>query len=371
MDYPFGTGTGTGPASAVEALFIKMASLTSLEFHIVVLKKDLQASITINRDSGFQLHFLKGSRLPVSLFLFLSRRKILNRLRAIQPDIIHLHTPYFYFKGLNGLCRPLLLTVHGIFHKEKKYLSFKSKILSPFIQNRYYRAVRSIPNIIAISPYVVQELGKKTRSTFIPIPNVIHPEFFDIESENQERRLLFVGHLSRRKNILGLIRLLAEVRKQSSDIKLELAGAFQDRYYKRKVLKEIERKNLREDVIFLGSLSRMEVKKAYARAILFVLISFEEVTPVVVGEAMAAGLPVVASNRCGIPDMIENGRTGFLVDPNDMEDVSGAVIKLIGDAALRKSMGEQAKIRARVLWHPENRIGTTLRVYERIMRGEQ
>jgi glycosyltransferase involved in cell wall biosynthesis len=96
-----------------------------------------------------------------------------------------------------------------------------------------------------------------------------------------------------------------------------------------------------------------ELPAYYGLAGAFVLASTEEQWGLVVNEAMASGLPVLVSRRCGCaPDLVAEGETGFTFDPADAEDLSGLMSRLVSDDARRERMGRAAR-RAVSAWTPE------------------
>jgi glycosyltransferase involved in cell wall biosynthesis len=103
----------------------------------------------------------------------------------------------------------------------------------------------------------------------------------------------------------------------------------------------------RDDVIALGLLGHDAVLAAWRRCVVGVVPS---ITPETFGlvalEAMAAGVPVVASRVGGLPDVIADGETGILVAPGDVGELSAALDRLIGDAGLRERLGAGGAVRA-------------------------
>lgn len=99
-------------------------------------------------------------------------------------------------------------------------------------------------------------------------------------------------------------------------------------------------------VTALGALSRGELLREYASADLFVLPSLFDSFPVVVIEAMAARLPVVATRVGGVPEMVDEGRSGLLVPPGDSAALSEAIRDALSDSALRTRWGEEGRRRA-------------------------
>lgn len=88
-----------------------------------------------------------------------------------------------------------------------------------------------------------------------------------------------------------------------------------------------------------------------------------------VAEAMAAGVPVVTSNRCGMPYMVRDGETGFLVDPLNSENIARRLEILMSQPALRKQLGSQAHEFALNHFHPSIVARRTLAVYREAIEG--
>ena len=81
---------------------------------------------------------------------------------------------------------------------------------------------------------------------------------------------------------------------------------------------------------------------------------------------MAAGIPIVASNLCGIPDMVEDGKSGLLLtDPTDPDELANTLDQLLSNEELRHCLGESAKNRAEQLFHPTNVASQTIEVYKK------
>jgi glycosyltransferase involved in cell wall biosynthesis len=108
-----------------------------------------------------------------------------------------------------------------------------------------------------------------------------------------------------------------------------------------------------------------------SRAAVFTLVSLEENSPMAIEEAMAAGVPVVTSNRCGMPYMVRNGESGFLVDPNNPDDIARRLGKLLKDDELRRSMGAKGREIALDRFHPSKVAARTREVYLRAINDFQ
>ena len=120
---------------------------------------------------------------------------------------------------------------------------------------------------------------------------------------------------------------------------------------------------------FVGSLPVDRVREALASAACLVLPSFQETAPLVVEEAMAAGVPALASNACGVPYMIEDGRTGLLFDPQRTESIAEKLDAVLSNADLRERMSTRAREVAEDRFRASRVARRTLDMYRVIAEG--
>lgn len=160
--------------------------------------------------------------------------------------------------------------------------------------------------------------------------------------------ILSVGRLVEKKGFEDLIRACALLRDQGIDFRCEIIG----KGPREKALRElIARLDLAGSVHLLGPRPQDEVVAAYERATVFALPCIigedgnRDGLPTVLLEAMAMGIPAVSTSLTGVPEIIDNGITGLLVSPGDPSALAAALARLLGDPALRKSMGRQARLK--------------------------
>lgn len=144
--------------------------------------------------------------------------------------------------------------------------------------------------------------------------------------------LLFVGRLTQIKGLRVLFEALEEVRKTHPNVTLTLVGDGDDRAHA-----EAEAKRL-GGITLLGFQSQAEVAEALARADALVLPSFAEGVPVVLMEAMASARPVICTQVAGVSELVEHGKSGFIVPPGNADRLAGA-IKALADAPSLAEMG--------------------------------
>jgi glycosyltransferase involved in cell wall biosynthesis len=192
--------------------------------------------------------------------------------------------------------------------------------------------------------YAIRQGVKASRLYFLP--NVVDIERFRPAPGMADRpmTLLAVGRLSIEKRFDRFLSLLHRLRaEQRIDVRGIIVGATRPRQNLRNELEQQAAALglLPDGVQFLGSISDMS--SVYRQATISVLTSDHEGTPNVLLEAMAAGLPVVGTNVGGVPDIIRDGQTGFLIEPADSERLFSATVELIRNAELREKMGAQAR----------------------------
>ncbi len=157
--------------------------------------------------------------------------------------------------------------------------------------------------------------------------------------------LLFVGRLAPVKGLPILLRALEPLKEQFPKIHLTVIG---DGPGRAALQSQAEASGLSDHVTFAGYKSQTEVAKALVDTDLFVLPSFAEGVPVVLMEAMAASRPVVTTHIAGVPELVTDGASGLLVPPGDIDALTAAIAKIIGNPSRATGMGisGRAKIEA-------------------------
>ena len=287
-------------------------------------------------------------------------------LRDTRPDVVHV-------QGLPQLFHnseiPSILTIHGF--PAKTIRIEKHGLLAPLEARltaiTYKRAVARYDELIAINPYVLEETGIPETEHVHAIPNPVESRFFGVRRVPEADRVLYVGKLSRLKNIVGLIEAASRIVASRPNTRFRMAGAWQADH-RDQVLAALDRHQLAGQFDFLGSLERNELLEEMARCTCLVLPSFQETAPVAVSEAMAAGIPVAATQAGGLPWMLEEGENGLLFDPSSSEAISDAVLRLLADEALRNQLARRALGWAHEHAHVDSVVRRTIGVYETACR---
>ncbi len=163
----------------------------------------------------------------------------------------------------------------------------------------------------------------------------VEPERYETRREpNSGKRLLFVGRLAAVKGLPILIEALQVTKTQG--LRLTIVGDGPDR----QTLEETVRKSgLADQVSFLGYRSQDEVAALLGENDVLVLPSFAEGVPVVLMEAMAAGLPVITTRIAGVSELVAHGQSGLLVAPGHVAALAAAIDEIASDSARASAMG--------------------------------
>jgi glycosyltransferase involved in cell wall biosynthesis len=172
--------------------------------------------------------------------------------------------------------------------------------------------------------------------------------------------VLFLGRLEAEKGIYDLLEALAAVRANVPDLRLVCAGEG-DRIG---VARYAERLGIADAVKFTGWVGPSGKRALLEHAAVFALPSYKEALPASLIEAMGAGIPVVASPVGGIPELVVDGATGFLVGAGDTKSLRRALDRLLADRALARRMGDAARQAVSAKFDAGRAIGVVEDLYE-------
>jgi glycosyltransferase involved in cell wall biosynthesis len=177
--------------------------------------------------------------------------------------------------------------------------------------------------------------------------------------EEREKIILHVGAIQTRKNLARLVRAFEAV---PEGWHLMLAGSMG--FGAEQVLAAVEQSPRRESISILGYVSPADLARLYRRASVFAFPSLDEGFGMPVLEAMAHGVPVLASNRSALPEV--TGDAAMLVDPMDTAAIQGGLVKLTTEEARRQDLARRGQLRAaNFSW--AKAAQQTWRVYEEVM----
>jgi glycosyltransferase involved in cell wall biosynthesis len=168
------------------------------------------------------------------------------------------------------------------------------------------------------------------------------------------------------KGVDNLIRAIAALRDGFPTLRLEIAGAGPDQD---RLEALVRASGLADRVAFLGWQERLA--PIMSRWAVFALPSMDEGLPIVVLEAMAASLPVVTTHCGGLPEVVEEGRTGWLVPPNDSAALAERLRALLLDSDQRRAMGSAGRTRVQERFSLTRMVAEIAQIYDETIEGEK
>jgi glycosyltransferase involved in cell wall biosynthesis len=296
--------------------------------------------------------------------------KVQEIVEGIGPEVVHIQAvPELGVR----VTRPRVLTIHGNSPRDEWLVGGRRRYFTtPIVSFTFWWCRRKYKQVIVISPYTRKIGGFSRRACLVDIPNAVEDAFFDVRRETFAPRVLVVGALSALKNTLGVVQTASKLRRLVPDVQFRVAGPWARHGYNpayRTTVEQFCRKeDLSKTVVFLGPKSREELQAELSKAACLFLPSFQENAPMVIAEAMAAGVPVAASRVGGIPWMVEEGVTGFLFDPHNLDQMVECLHGLLKDARFNERTGQLAHQAAEGRYRAHLVAGRTIEVYEQAIR---
>jgi len=286
---------------------------------------------------------------------------LVRQIRAFKPDVIHLQLGHLWFNllGLPLLRRfPLVLTVHdSLIHVGD---AATGKTPQWVYDSACYQARERIVHAPQVKESLVKRLGIPADTVHV-IPYVIVGDV-DItvgEDVQEEPLVLFFGRIWPYKGLDYLIRAEPLITSRAPQTKIAIAGTGEDFDRYRRMMVNPDR-----FIVLNEYVSDEKRAELFRRASVVVLPYIEASQSFIISIAYRFGKPVVATTVGGLPEMVDHGRTGFLVPPRDVDALADAVIKLMQNEGLRKKFGENGMRKVNVECAPEV-VGRQTRVVYR------
>ncbi len=314
------------------------------------------------------------------MFAFSMRayEKVRQLLRQHRFDIIHDNQTLGYgILLMKAFKIPIVATVHHPLPIDRKTdLAYLERardrlwrmMFYPFLMQ--HLVTKRMDRVITVSASAAEETGNVfnvPRQKLRVIHNGIDTDVFrQLDGGMKEKgRLILVGNTQdRKKGLIYLLKALQLLRGEM-DVKLTIVDrGLPDNEYAPQL---VGRYGLDGRVCFTGKVGLEELVRHYSRAELAVVPSLYEGFGLPAAEAMACGLPVVATTAGALPEVVEDGRNGILVPPRDAHTLAGAIERLLRDDELRRAMGEEGRRRVEQNFSWEQAARKTLDVYQEVL----
>ena len=334
-------------------------------------------------DEGMSIHVIYSNIHPrLKAYLSLYNPKVLKKVKSIieeiNPDVVHAHNiheelSYHSLSIAHRYSKKVFVTLHDattvnngklfpkiIINSENKktfdyrvtalhqlrYFGLRYNPLAKFITKYYlFKADR----VFVVSRALEEALAQNGLKGFQVMHNGIDEESFRVSSEkittfknkynlDGKKVLFFSGRISRAKGIDACISLLKEVSKTFPETCLLIAGREND--YVRAILDKEDFSKIKYKVIFTGWLSREEVACAYHSSDLIPVLSlYLDPFPTTNLEAMAVKKPIIGTCFGGTPEVVRDGKNGFVIDPNNSKEVFEQAMTIFKNPELAERFG--------------------------------
>ena len=327
-------------------------------------------------------------RVPSMKFVFQPEMRVaapysveaMRAIKAMDLDIIHSHDPFAI--GLLGLAVakryriPYVHTYHTLYPEYVHYI-WETRFTKELAARLSRDFCARCDAVVAPSTKIERALrGWGYHGMLKVVPTGVDTSEFErapaedvarIRAEfgvgPDERMLLFVGRLGKEKSIDLLVRTLPHLREGA---RLVIAG---NGPYRPELEALIAQLRVADRVGFVGYLDRRRIALAYQAADIFVFASTSETQGLVISEAMAAGVPIVAVDDLAVADMVKDGENGLLVPGNEIA-MATAIDHVLGDEERRLQMGVASERLAEEL-SIEHQTLRLLSVYDQVLRRKR
>jgi len=364
---PVGGGGGT-------ASYYLSCELVRLGYEVDVLTsrfRNLKGKETINGVTVYRVPVLRKRRdyctFIEMLIFIISSFFVLSKL--LKKKKYNFMQAFFSFpSGILGITSKILFGIPYIVSLRGGDVPGANPYRYKILHSILYPIQRKIwKNAIAITvlPGIVKQVLRLAPDLkYHVIPNGVDIKKFKslTKKRTDNIKIIYVGRLIRRKGLKYLIQSIPKVIQNKNIVKFIIVGDGPIR----KKLETIAKKLRIEHVVdFQGFVSEEKLLKLYNKADIFVLPSLFEGFGNVITEAMASGLPVIATKVGAISEIVIDGKTGFLVPSKDSTALADAITKLIFDTKLRRKMGKAGRKRAETFYSWNKIVEEYLVVYNR------
>jgi len=294
-------------------------------------------------------------------------RAVRRKLKELQPDLAHgqgTELDCALSAAFSGF--PNVITIHGnmrLIARINRAKPFSFPWLAARLEG--FTLPRT-DGVVCITEHTRQAVMGLARRTWV-VPNAVDASFFEVNARptpGAPARLLCVAHICPLKNQNALIHALDPLAERHK-FELWFCGGLNERTaYAREFLRLVQARRWCAHHGFAG---RQELKSCLREATALILPSLEDNCPMAILEAMAAGVPVIAARVGGVPDLIEEGETGFFCDPHNPASMAAALEKILLNPSAAARVTQQARQRARERFHPEAVARRHLEIYREVL----
>jgi glycosyltransferase involved in cell wall biosynthesis len=283
------------------------------------------------------------------------------------PELIDASFPLALFTKVANF--PLILNIHGIIHLEQSLLKtpFQKALIKKVLT---FTLCKNASRIVVNSSWMFRKINEwygVPPEKVVVIPNGINLKMFQGPTEKEMMEgdpcILFVGSFIYPKGVDTLIKAIAIAKRDLPHIKLHVVG--NSKYLLPSLRSLIAKEAVENNIFFHGWVSQSELPRYYKSADFCVFPSRLESFGIVVLEAMASGIPIIASDIDTFRERLTEGSTALFFQNNKPEDLSRAILKLASDSNLRRQLSKNS-LETIQMYNWSNIVSKYLEIYQNV-----
>lgn len=324
------------------------------------------------------LHYIstviRGNKITKIITFIKKIPQIKQTIKNDNIDIVHVHMAErgsvfregYVVHLANKMGCKTIIHMHGATIEE--WYNAKSKPIKRIVRNIFNSADRMIVLGENWRPFMEKVMGEESKNKIVVLHNAVNVP--DTNKYNQNAtEILFYGMLIQRKGIDDLLQAYKNILDDiPKNINLALYG--DDHDSPEKIQEKIKRFGLEGRAIYKGWLTNENKEKVFSNAIVNVLPSYNEGLPMTILETMAYGIPNISTNIAAIPEAIDDGINGYLINPGEVDYLSRRMIAIINDKSLREQLSVNAFSTAKVKFSLTKHFQNLTEIYSKLMDNE-
>jgi glycosyltransferase involved in cell wall biosynthesis len=342
---------------------IRLASALAQKIRVcLILPHQLAAAHLDRLNPAVSFHPFRKPRLRQPLRQIEVIYAIHKYIKNYNPDLIHLQQGHLWFNFFLRLFAryPLILTIHDPRHHVGDRGGRKTP--QAVFDFGFHRAAQIIVHGKQLKQVLIDEM-EISSDIIHTIPMIVHgDDKAHSQIREEDHMILFFGRIWEYKGLEYLIRAEPLITAQVPDAKIVIAGQGEDFARYRRLMVHPDR-----FLVFNEYVSDDKRAELFRRASVVALPYIEASQSAVIPVAYTFAKPVVATTVGGLPEMVEHGRTGYLVPPQDEKALAEAVIRLLLNKDLRRKLGSNAKNKIDTECSAETIAQQTINVYRQVL----
>lgn len=272
--------------------------------------------------------------------------KILKELIIFKPNLVYFTLSPIGFAFYRDVIYVLLLKIFRaniLYHLHGKGINNAAK--KP-INRIIYKFIFKNTNVICLSEHLVRDISDVFKGKAFIVNNGIEPvkNIKETKSDKKKLQIIYLSNFTKTKGIYNFLEALKIVDRKNIDFEAKTIGK-PFNVTEKDINDYLVQNNLSDKITNVGPKYGEEKIQILQNTDIFVFPTHykNEAFPLVILEAMQFGIPIITTNEGGIPDIIDDSKTGYITNPHDFNEIANKIITLIKDKELRESMGKAAR----------------------------